>query len=85
MNSRNSGNFKEWSRICTNFELRQQHIPMKTFVQMHQREAESYGPKGSLEEMWKAVRALGHNRRFFMSTVSDEGMTVPGASNPSSQ
>lgn len=50
---------------------------MKTFVQMHQREAESYGPRGSLEEMWKAVRALGHNRRFFMSTVSDEGMIMP--------
>ena len=44
---------------------------MKTFVQMHQREAESYGPQGNLEEMWKAVRALGHNRRFFMSTVSE--------------
>ena len=42
---------------------------MKAFVQMHQREAESYGPKGNLEQMWKAVRALGHNRRFFMSTV----------------
>uniref|UniRef100_A0A1I8BEJ0 EF-hand domain-containing protein n=1 Tax=Meloidogyne hapla TaxID=6305 RepID=A0A1I8BEJ0_MELHA len=60
---------QEWTRICTDFELRQQNIPMKTFVQMHQREAESYGPKGNLEQMWKSVRALGHNRRFFMSTT----------------
>uniref|UniRef100_A0A914GX43 EF-hand domain-containing protein n=1 Tax=Globodera rostochiensis TaxID=31243 RepID=A0A914GX43_GLORO len=60
---------QEWTKICTNFELRQQHITMKTFIQMHQKESETYGHRGTMEEMWKAVRALGHNRRFIMSTM----------------
>nr|CAD2170968.1 unnamed protein product [Meloidogyne enterolobii] len=73
---------QEWTRICTDFELRQQHIPMKTFVQMHQKEAESYGPKGNLEQMWKAVRALGHNRRFFMSTTCPLRLTLHCSEGP---
>ncbi|KAL3090852.1 hypothetical protein niasHS_007227 [Heterodera schachtii] len=60
---------QEWSKICGNFELRQQHVTMKTFIEMHQKESETYGPRGNMEEMWKAVRALGHNRRFIISTM----------------
>lgn len=35
----------------------------------HQAEATSNGTTTSLRDIWIAIRELGHNRKFFMSTV----------------
>uniref|UniRef100_A0A915CXY8 Uncharacterized protein n=1 Tax=Ditylenchus dipsaci TaxID=166011 RepID=A0A915CXY8_9BILA len=60
---------EKWQKICQNFELRNSCLSMRTFLEMHQVEAESYGPRGILRDMWLAVRELGHNKKFFMSTA----------------
>lgn len=36
---------------------------------MHQIEANSYGPNTYLNDMWIAIQQLGHNTKFYMSTV----------------
>lgn len=62
---------EEWERIGNNFSLRDNHITMPAFVEMHQKEAATYGGNSAqLKDMWMAVRELGHNRKFFLSTVS---------------
>ncbi|KAI1704998.1 EF-hand calcium-binding domain-containing protein 7 [Ditylenchus destructor] len=61
---------EKWELIRQNFKLQKpDYLSMKTFIEMHQIEAESYGPKGLLRDMWAAVRELGHNTKFFMSTA----------------
>ncbi|KAI1700303.1 EF-hand calcium-binding domain-containing protein 7 [Ditylenchus destructor] len=61
---------EKWELIRQNFKLQKpDFLSMKTFIEMHQIEAESYGPKGLLRDMWAAVRELGHNTKFFMSTA----------------
>jgi len=64
----------EWSKVCSNFTTttatdQTDTVSMRTFIEMHQREAESYGPNHNLAQMWRAVKELGHNRKFFASTV----------------
>ncbi|KAH7723198.1 EF hand family protein [Aphelenchoides avenae] len=59
---------EEWKGIVQNYDMRNNSLTMSSFLKMHQAEADSYD-NGNLKDMWVALRELGHNRKFYISTA----------------
>uniref|UniRef100_A0A914CZC5 EF-hand domain-containing protein n=1 Tax=Acrobeloides nanus TaxID=290746 RepID=A0A914CZC5_9BILA len=58
----------EWNMLMTKFETRENGIPLKSFIEMHQAEADSYTDK-TLPDMWVSIQELGYNQQFFFTKV----------------